>query len=155
MPAQPSASQWHGESTDGSPPRFEPGPATPSDYDAAISGLLEFVANSVGAGAVWVSRDAVGELHVDYAFDRMGMGVQQGDRIPVDSKLIEPLRLGSLQAVIVEDVRMDMRFAATGHAQHHVGAFVGVALSHSDEPFIGVLHVVYPSPMLSNTAMSP
>ncbi len=116
------------------------------DHDVTLTSTLMLVAESIDAGLVFLARPEGDYLHIDRALDRAGMGLHDGENIPLDDTYCQTLLTGDAPMLMVENARADPHFASLATTKSlGIGSYSGVRLTRPDGRPYGTLCALHPT----------
>ena len=117
-----------------------------SRLDALIAGILQFLVESLSVGLAFLSRVEGETMIVEGVVDRAGMGLHQGDAVPLCDTYCTTMLTNAMSSLAVEDAQNDPSFGPRITTRTlGIGAYAGVPLYRSNGTLYGTLCTLHPS----------
>ena len=115
------------------------------DAGTVVANILMLLADSLQVGMALVTRIEDDTWMIESAYDRAGMGLRSGDRLPYADILTRVLSSGGMATLIAENVRDDVRFAPLASVpEWRIGAVTAIALNSAHGGMFGALCTLHP-----------
>lgn len=113
---------------------------TPHDPDRIIRETLALVAETLGASEVMLTRLVGDTLHIERVHDTDGVGIRTGDTLALCDTYCQATLTSADRALVVEDTRLDTRFAAlAATTDGGIHGYEGASLYRADGTLYGTL----------------
>jgi PAS domain S-box-containing protein/excisionase family DNA binding protein len=115
------------------------------DAGTVVANILMLLADSLQVGMTLLARIVDGAWLVESVYDRAGMGLRSGDRLPHADILARVLSAGGMATLIAEDIRDDVRFTPFASTpEWRIGAATAIALNSAQGGMFGALCTLHP-----------